>query len=59
VNKFKSMVSKYMSGVQINQTIGTIFELDKLEDIGKLNKLMVFLILVNNGLNLIFLKETE
>ena len=59
MNKLKSMVSKYTSGVQIDQTIGTIFELDKLEDIGKLNKLMVFLILVNNGLNLIFLKETE
>jgi len=42
VGKFKSMASKYMSDKQTNQIIDTVFALDKLGDIGKLNGLMVF-----------------
>jgi 2-methylcitrate dehydratase len=42
VGKFKSMASKYMSDKQTNQIIDTVFVLDKLEDVGMLNKLMVF-----------------
>jgi len=42
IGKFKSMASKYMSDKQTNQIIDTVFALDKLEDIGKLNRLMVF-----------------
>jgi hypothetical protein len=36
------MASKYMSDKQTNQIIDTVFALDKLEDVGKLNRLMVF-----------------
>lgn len=43
VGKLKSMASKYMSDKQTNQIIDTVFELDKLGDIGKLNRLMVFI----------------
>jgi 2-methylcitrate dehydratase len=42
IGKFKSMASKYMSDQQTNQIIDTVFALDKLEDVGKLNRLMVF-----------------
>jgi 2-methylcitrate dehydratase len=42
IGKFKSMASKYMSDKQTNQIIDTVFALDKLEDVGKLNRLMVF-----------------
>lgn len=42
IGKFKSMASKHMKNKQINQIIDTVFGLDKLGDIGKLNRLMVF-----------------
>ena len=42
VDKFKSMAVRYMSERQINKIVRTVFELDKLEDIQKLNKLMTF-----------------
>jgi len=42
VEKFKSMASKYMGNDQMRQIIHTVFELDKLDDIGKLNRLVVF-----------------
>jgi 2-methylcitrate dehydratase len=42
VEKFKSMASKHMGEEQMSQIIGTILKLDRLDDIGKLNSLMVF-----------------
>jgi hypothetical protein len=42
VDKFTSMASRYMSDEYVKQVIDTVFELDKLGDIGKLNRLMVF-----------------
>ena len=42
VDKFTSMASRYMSDECVKQVIDTVFELDKLGDIGKLNRLMVF-----------------
>jgi 2-methylcitrate dehydratase len=40
--KFKSMAKKHMDDSQIKKIINAVFELDKLDDIGKLNRLMVF-----------------
>jgi 2-methylcitrate dehydratase len=42
VEKFKSMACRYMSDEQIDQIIDVVFALDKLEDVGILNRLMVF-----------------
>jgi 2-methylcitrate dehydratase len=42
IEKFKSMASKYMSDRQMKTLIQTVFELDQLDDISKLIKLMVF-----------------
>ena len=42
VEKFKSMASRYMSDKQIDQIVGVVFALDKLEDVGMLNRLIVF-----------------
>jgi 2-methylcitrate dehydratase len=42
VGKFKSMASKHMSDRQIEKIIDTVFELDKVDDITKLNRLMAF-----------------
>jgi 2-methylcitrate dehydratase len=42
VEKFKSMASKYMGDVQMKQVIDTVFGLDKLDDVSKLTRLMVF-----------------
>lgn len=42
VDKFTSMASRYMSDECVKQVIDTVFELDKLGDIGELNRLMVF-----------------
>ncbi len=42
VGKFKSMASKYMSDGRLKQLIDAVFELDELDDVGKLNGLMVF-----------------
>ena len=42
VDKFKSMASKCMSEDHVDQVIDTVFTLDKLDDIGKLNRLMAF-----------------
>ena len=42
VEKFKGMASKHMSDEHIKQVIDSAFELDKLDDIGKLNGLLVF-----------------
>ena len=42
VDKFTSMASRYMSDEYVKQVIDTVFELEKLDDIGKLNRLMVF-----------------
>jgi len=41
-DKFRSMAARYMSEPHISQVINTIFDLDKLDDIGELMKLMVF-----------------
>lgn len=40
--KFKGMVKKDMADGQIEEIIHTVFELDRLEDITKLNRVMVF-----------------
>ena len=42
VEKFQSLASKYMSKTRMGQVIKTVFDLDKLDDIGKLNRLMTF-----------------
>jgi len=42
VEKFKGMARKRMRANQIDQLIETVFSLEKLEDIGTLNRLMVF-----------------
>jgi 2-methylcitrate dehydratase len=42
IEKFRSLAKKHMSDKQISQLSETVFELDKLDDIGKLNRLMVF-----------------
>jgi 2-methylcitrate dehydratase len=42
VEKFKSMASRYMGGKQMDQIVDVVFALDKLEDVGMLNRLMVF-----------------
>lgn len=42
VEKFKSMASRYMRGKQMDQIVDVVFALDKLEDVGVLNRLMVF-----------------
>jgi len=36
------MASRYMSEDHMEQIIDTVFSLDKLDDIGKFNRLMVF-----------------
>ena len=42
VDKFKNMASRYMSEDHMDQVIDTVFDLDKLDDIEKFNRLMVF-----------------
>lgn len=42
IDKFQSMASKYMGDEQMKQVIKTVFALDRLDDIEKLNSLMVF-----------------
>lgn len=42
IEKFESMAGKYMTRKQMDQVVRATLELDKLDDIGKLNKLMVF-----------------
>lgn len=42
VDKFQSLASKYMDDEQMKQVIETVFALDRLDDIEKLNRLMVF-----------------
>jgi len=42
IQKFKSMASQYMNGERMEQVIDAVFTLDKLDDVGKLNRLMVF-----------------
>ena len=42
IEKFKSMASKYMSDNQMRRIIDTVFKFDKLDDISKLIRLMVF-----------------
>jgi 2-methylcitrate dehydratase len=42
IEKFKSMASKYMKAEQTREVIDTVFALDWLDDIGKLNRLLVF-----------------
>jgi 2-methylcitrate dehydratase len=42
VEKFKSMASRYMRDKQIDQIVDVVFALDKLEDVGILNRRMVF-----------------
>lgn len=42
IEKFKSMASKYMKAEQIREVIDTVFALDWIDDIGKLNRLLVF-----------------
>ena len=41
IEKFKSMAKRHMTDSQIEKIIHTVFELDKLDDIGKLNRLLV------------------
>ncbi len=42
VEKFKSMAVRHMKAARMDQLIETAFNLDTLDDIGKLNQLMVF-----------------
>ena len=42
IEKFKCMASKYMSDEHMKKIIDTVFELDKINDITNLNRLMVF-----------------
>ncbi len=49
IDKFKSMASKYMDEQQMAELISTIFELDKLDDISKLSRLMVFSKIYSEG----------
>ncbi len=42
VDKFRGMAKKHMGDKQMTEIIETVFELDKLSDIGKLTRLMVF-----------------
>jgi hypothetical protein len=42
VDKFKSMAERYMSRNQMDRVVRSVFELEKLDDIGKLNRQMVF-----------------
>jgi 2-methylcitrate dehydratase len=42
IDKFKSMAVNYMKEDQMKRLIDTVFSLDKVEDIGKLNQMMVF-----------------
>jgi 2-methylcitrate dehydratase len=40
--KFRSMASEYMSEAQMKEVIDAVYKIDKLKDIGKLMKLLVF-----------------
>jgi 2-methylcitrate dehydratase PrpD len=42
VDKFRSMAVTYMDEKQVSKVVRTVFELERLEDIQTLNKLMVF-----------------
>jgi len=42
IEKFKSMASQYMSGERMEQVVDALFTLDKLDDVGKLSRRMVF-----------------
>jgi len=42
IEKFKDMAAVYMSGEQMERLVEAVFDLDKLDDIGKLLDLMVF-----------------
>jgi len=42
IEKFKSMASRYMNGERMEQVIDAVFALDKLDDVGKLTRRMVF-----------------
>ena len=42
IAKFKDMASVSMTESQMNRLIESVFALDKLDDIGKLLKLMIF-----------------
>ncbi|MBN1226082.1 MAG: MmgE/PrpD family protein [Deltaproteobacteria bacterium] len=42
VDKFKTMASRYMEEAHMDRLINTVFELDKLDDIGELTELMTF-----------------
>lgn len=42
IDKFRDLASTYMTDDQMNRLIETVFSLDKLDDIGELNKLMIF-----------------
>jgi 2-methylcitrate dehydratase len=42
VEKFKGMASRHMSDEHMKQLVDTVFALEKLDDIGKLNGLLVF-----------------
>jgi 2-methylcitrate dehydratase len=41
-DKFRSMASEYMSEAQMKEVIDAVYKIDKLKDIGKLMKLLVF-----------------
>jgi hypothetical protein len=42
IEKFKSMASRYMNGERMELVIDAVFALDKLDDVGKLTRRMVF-----------------
>jgi 2-methylcitrate dehydratase len=42
IEKFKVLAGYYLGVGQINRIVHTVFELDKIEPIGRLNRLMVF-----------------
>jgi 2-methylcitrate dehydratase len=41
-DKFQSMASRHMGNEQMNQIINTVLELEEVDDIGKVNRLMLF-----------------
>ena len=42
VEKFESMAARHMKPAQMDELVETVFKLDTLDDIGKLNQQMVF-----------------
>jgi hypothetical protein len=41
-DKFRAMAERFMTEKQIKETIATVYEMERLDDIGKLMKSLVF-----------------